>query len=77
MDEPDGGRSEIASICQELMELSGFFTSLKFMYIGRDANKAAHSCAKKASLSRRRCLWINFTPPFLVDILAKDCNPTV
>jgi hypothetical protein len=40
------------------------------------ANEAAHNYGKQASSSRKMCLWINFTPLFLVDILAKDCNPT-
>jgi hypothetical protein len=32
---------------------------------------------KKASSVRRRCLWVNYTPPFLDQILVKDCNPTI
>ena len=76
MEDTGGCRSVIASICQELKELSGFFTSLKFMYVGRLANEAAHLCARKASPDRRRCVWINFIPSFLADILVKDCNPT-
>jgi hypothetical protein len=66
-----GGRSEIASICEEIKEHSYIF------FVGRQANEAAHFCAKRASLERRMCLWINYTPSFLVDILSKDCNPTV
>ncbi|XP_071677002.1 uncharacterized protein [Lolium perenne] len=77
MDDPGGGKSIIASICQEVKELGGSFSSLKFSFVGRLANEAAHNCAKQASSVRRRCLWINFTPPFLVDILAKDCNPII
>jgi ribonuclease HI len=77
LEDTGGGRSEIASICQEIKELSEFFNSLNFRYIGRLGNEAAHKCAKIASFDRRRCVWINYTPPFLVDILAKDCNPTI
>jgi hypothetical protein len=76
MKESSGGRSKIASICQEIQELSGFFSSLKYLYVGRLANEAAHNYAKKGC-SLRKCVWINFVPPFLVDILAKDCNPTI
>jgi hypothetical protein len=31
----------------------------------------------KGLFDRTMCVWINFTPPFLVDIVAKDCNPTI
>ena len=61
-------------ICQEIKELSEFVSSIKFLFVGRLANQAAHLCASKASEARRRCGWINFTPPFLVDTLANDCN---
>jgi hypothetical protein len=71
MKHSSGGRSEIASICEEIKEHSYIF------FVGRQANEAAHFCAKRASLERRMCLWINYTPSFLVDILSKDCNPTV
>jgi hypothetical protein len=77
MEEPGAGRSEIASICQEIKELSGFFSSIKFSFVGKLANEAAHACAKIANSVRRRCLWTNYTPAFLVEILARDCNPTV
>jgi hypothetical protein len=77
LEDPDGGRSEIASICQEIKELSGFVPSIKFLFVGRCANEAAHLCAKSASSFRRRCLWINYKPPFLVQVLLKDCNPAI
>lgn len=74
MDDPGGGKSEIACICQEIKELSGFFASIKFSFVRRLANMAAHLCARKASEVRSRCVWINFTPSWLTDTLAKDCN---
>jgi hypothetical protein len=46
------GRSEIASITQEIEELSAFFTSCSFSHIFRDANVAAHLCANRASAER-------------------------
>jgi ribonuclease HI len=75
IEDQGGGRSSIASIRQEIKELSGMFSSFKLLYVSRLANEAAHSCARKATRVRRRCLWINYNPPFLVDILYKDCNP--
>jgi hypothetical protein len=77
LEDPDGGRSEIASICQEIKELSGFVPSIKFLFIGRSANEAAHLCTKNATSSRRRCLWLNYKPPFLEQVLLKDFNPTI
>jgi ribonuclease HI len=49
MEDPGGGRSEIACICQDIKELSGFLTSVKFSYIERQANEPGHACAKRAS----------------------------
>jgi hypothetical protein len=77
MEDHGGGRSKIASICQEIKELGGFFTRIKFSFVGRLSNEAAHACAKMASSDRGRWLWINYTPAFLDAILARDCNPTV
>jgi hypothetical protein len=60
---------------QEIRELSRAFSSFSLKYIGRDANLAAHLCAKQASADRRRCLWINYNPGFLSNTLLNDCNP--
>jgi hypothetical protein len=77
IEDPGGGRSCIVSIRQEIEELRGNFKILKLLFVGRQANEAAHLCARKANSIRRRCLWINYNPPFLADVLAKDCNPDV
>ncbi|KAK1686574.1 hypothetical protein QYE76_047422 [Lolium multiflorum] len=69
------GRSEIWSILQEIEELSSNMESFQLGYIGREANEGAHLCAKQASASRRRCLWINYIPTFLVQCLQNDCKP--
>jgi hypothetical protein len=52
-----------------------FFSSFEIIHVNSLANMAAHSCAHRASAARRRSVWINFVPPFLEDILLKDCNP--
>lgn len=69
------GRSEIASILTEIEELSGNLESFQLNSIGRDANEGAHLCAKQASASRRRCLWINYVPLFLVDCKGQRSAP--
>ena len=71
------GRSEIAPILQEIEELSSNLEFFQLNFIGRGANEGAHLCAKQASSIRRRCLWINFVPRFLVECLQNDCNATV
>jgi hypothetical protein len=68
------GRSEIASITQKIEELSVFFTSCSFSHIFRDANVAAYLCANRASAKRRKCLWVNYKPQFLVNVLTNDCT---
>jgi hypothetical protein len=69
------GRSEIAPILREIDELSNNLEYFQLNFIGREANEAAHLCAKQATSNRRRCLWINYVPRFLVDCLQKDCKP--
>ena len=56
------------------VRISVTFSSFDISHVYRSANKAAHVCANKASSERRRCLWLNYTPPYLVSILEKDCN---
>jgi ribonuclease HI len=56
MEDPEDGKSEMACIYQKIKELSGFLSRVKFSYIGRQANEAAHACAKRASSDRRRFL---------------------
>ena len=67
-------RSIISAICQEVKELIRSFTSFSLSYVSKLANQAAHVCAKQASESRRRYLWVNYNPLFLARILSKDCN---
>jgi ribonuclease HI len=72
------GRSIITSIVNELKELSGLFSSFEIKHVSRSANMAAHACAHRANEDRRRCVWVNYNPPFLASILAKDfCNSSV
>jgi ribonuclease HI len=70
----DQDRSEIMSICQEIREIRRAFSSFSIVSVGRDANMAAHLCAKQASVDRRRCLWINYNPDFLTNTLTSDCT---
>lgn len=71
----DDERSEVASILREIQELANNFERFQLSYVGKDANGGAHLCAKQATASRRRCLWINYIPSFLEQCLLNDCNP--
>ena len=66
--------SEIMSICNEIREIKRALSSCSIRFVGRDANSAAHLCAKQASSDRRRCLWINYNPGFLNKTLRSDCK---
>jgi hypothetical protein len=73
--ERNEGRSEIAPIPREIDELGSNLKYFQLNFIWWDANEAAHLCAKQATSNRRRCLWINYVPRFLVDCLQKYCKP--
>ena len=70
-------RADMAPVCHEITELSKGFESFALVHVGRDANEAAHRCAKQASEDRRRCIWVNFIPDFLRDCIQTTCNPRV
>ena len=69
-------RADVAALCHEITELSMVFESFALVHVGRDANTAAHKCAKQASEERRRCIWVNYTPSFLQNCMQTDCNPS-
>ena len=68
-------RAEVAPILNEVKFLSENFSSFRLVFVAREANELAHLCAKQASSSRRRCLWMNYVPPFLGACIMRDCNP--
>lgn len=49
----DCGRSEVGSILHDINNMSGCLASFTLSFVGRDANVAAHLCAKRANESRR------------------------
>jgi hypothetical protein len=49
------------------------FQEVKFLYIGRDANKVAHRYAKEA-LSVVGSVRFDVMPGFLADVFQSDCN---
>jgi ribonuclease HI len=52
----DQNISELMPFYQEISEIKRPFSSFSIVFVGRDANKVAHLCAKQASSDRGRCL---------------------
>jgi hypothetical protein len=50
------------TISREIKEVRGAFSSFSIVYVGRDANQAAHLCVKQASVG------------FVANTLLSDCN---
>ena len=68
-------RAANAAVCHEIEELLGGFMRCGLVFVHREANEAAHRCAKQATEGRRRCLWINYMPHFLASCIQLPCNP--
>jgi ribonuclease HI len=66
-------RFQGAHVVQEMKVLCENFQEVKFLYIGRDANKVAHRCAKEA-LSVVGSVRFDVMPGFLADVFQSDCN---
>lgn len=67
-------KADIGAVCREIRELSGVFASFALSHVPREANEAAHRCAKQASSTWRSCLWINFVSSFLQDCTHHPCK---
>jgi ribonuclease HI len=70
-------RSTIKPILVEIDELVNAFSSFCFVFARREANQAAHCCAKYASIQARSFSWDTEPPAFLVHSLEADCNPVL
>jgi ribonuclease HI len=67
-------RSMVKNVLDEISELSVFFTVFSLCHARREANQAAHSCAKFASIQDGLFSWDAEPPTFLVHSLQADCN---
>jgi hypothetical protein len=70
----EGFRSPMAGIWHEVRVLSSMLDDFRISVIGRDGNKAAHTCAKMASVSSPSHSWLGCTPPWLRESVLRDCN---
>ena len=67
-------RTDIDGLCRQVNDLAHSFIRCSISHVLRSANEAAHLCAKQASSSRRRCLWVNYIPSFLRECLHRPCT---
>ena len=70
-------RSVIKPVLDEISELYNSLFLCSFVFACREANQAAHCCAKFASLQRVSCAWNADPPAFLADSLSVDCNSVI
>jgi ribonuclease HI len=66
--------SVVKQVLDEISELSLLFTKFSLVHARREANQAAHSCAKYISLHDGSFSWDAEPPAFLVHSLGADCN---
>lgn len=66
--------STMASIWQEIQELSRSFVGFKLCFMYREGNMADHVCAGLASASNPDESWLHSFPPCLVRVTETDCN---
>ncbi|TVU18379.1 hypothetical protein EJB05_34470, partial [Eragrostis curvula] len=67
-------QSLISGLWHEIQELGRSFISFRIQFVRREANSAAHCCAKKPSAESRMWSCVGYTPDWLMGILSKDCN---
>uniref|UniRef100_A0ACD6AMU6 Uncharacterized protein n=1 Tax=Avena sativa TaxID=4498 RepID=A0ACD6AMU6_AVESA len=67
-------RSALAPMCSEIDETSSSFELFEFSFVGRNANKVAHECARYACTHVESRSW-DEPPDFLDNSLRTDCNP--
>jgi hypothetical protein len=58
----------------EIDEMSSSFELFEFSFVGRNANKVAHECARYACTHVESRSWDDL-PDFLENSLRTDCNP--
>ncbi|KAF8690639.1 hypothetical protein HU200_041010 [Digitaria exilis] len=56
---------------------SRVFLNFQCVFVSREANQAAHCCAKKSSQSCPVRSWSYYTPSWLMGLVAKDCIPAL
>lgn len=60
----DGERSMLASIWHDVQELARQYLSVKISYACREANRVAHECARRVSVSKSQVIWNGSAPNF-------------
>ncbi|KAI5353386.1 hypothetical protein L3X38_006279 [Prunus dulcis] len=69
------GNWKIIPLILEIRRLSSWFISIKWEWISRQANQAAHAAAALSNMRVRSMRWASQPSPSLVLVLAKDGLP--
>lgn len=70
----NGDRSSISGIIQDIREICRGFTSFECVFVRREANGAAHACARLASTNWPVRNWVTALPISLMEVVNRDCN---
>ena len=62
-------------LIQDVKALFPLFSSIYFSHVSRAGNKAAHSLATRAILSRNLNVWMEDVPPNIHDVIQADFSP--
>jgi ribonuclease HI len=71
INEDHQSRLEITSIFHEIREVMRALPSLSVVMLIKQHSYARD---KLASSDRKRCMWINYNPDFIISTLRSDCN---
>lgn len=65
-------RSDSAAILREMKSTISAFQGFRFEFVRRDANKAAHVCARSALLLESYVTSFELIPDFLIESVQSD-----
>jgi len=73
----EGELGTVASLWQEIRELSRSFVSYKISFVFRESNEAAHVCTGLASELNPDVFWLHSFPLCLERVTETDCTPVI
>ena len=62
-------------LIQDVKALFPLFSSICFSHVSQARNKATHSLARRAILSRNLNVWMEDVPPNIHDVIQADFSP--
>jgi len=67
-------RSTINDLRQGIQELGRSLLSFRISFVHREANLAAHCCAKMPTISEAMWSSFGYAPDWILGVVTKDCN---